>query len=268
MAFYDMHCHMGFADDVRTLAARAADMGIEAFSATVTPDEYVDLLGELAPWPQFHVGLGLHPWWIADENSDADDLGQFEALAAEAPFIGEIGLDFSGSRGTGERRQRQIESFERILHICADNSVGGKDGDAAGANGAGKLVSLHAVRATTDVLDMLEKTDVYTRYFCIFHWFSGTSDDLARAIDMGCYFSVGSRMLNTKHGRAIAKEIPADRLMVETDSPSSKGTPWEAQAWESELGSVLDTLVSLREEDGEELARRIATTSASLLDGR
>ena len=53
----------------------------------------------------------------------------------------------------------------------------------------------------------------------IFHWFSGSSAQLKRARDLGCFFSVNAFMLQTKRGREYAKAIPLDRLLIETDLP-------------------------------------------------
>ncbi len=249
---YDMHCHMGFSSDVPALAAGAAEADIEAFSTTVTPDEYKHMCFELAPWPQFHVGLGLHPWWLADGRCGENDIVLFEELAHDAPLIGEIGLDFARERGEGDLRERQVEVLERLLNACRETD-------------ASKLVSLHAVRATSTVLDLLEQTHIHAWHRCIIHWFSGTPEELDRAVQLDCFFSVGPRMLATKRGQAIAAAIPAERLLLETDSPDEEGAPPDARDWRSRLDDALGTLAALREEDKESLGDRIAATSAALL---
>ena len=116
--------------------------------------------------------------------------------------LGEVGLDFAPRRdGTQER---QLAAFERVASACDQG---------------GKVVSIHAVRAATQVLDVLERHRSCERNVCIIHWFSGTSDELTRAVRLGCRFSVGTRMLATKRGRAYVRAIPPDRLLLETDLP-------------------------------------------------
>ena len=57
---------------------------------------------------------------------------------------------------------------------------------------------------------------------CILHWFSGSNRDLERAVQIGCYFSVNSAMLQNERGRALIKNIPENRLLTESDAPFAK----------------------------------------------
>lgn len=132
----------------------------------------------------------------------------------------------------------------------------------------GKVVSLHAVRAVDDVLNVLERADALTAdagNACIIHWFSGTSDQLTRARRVGCYFSVNPRMLDSKRGRAYAQAIPADRLLLETDEPASEGAPWSAARVRGSLEETLTQLAALRGDDPAQLREQIAQTSRTLL---
>ena len=130
------------------------------------------------------------------------------------------------------------------------------------------MLSIHAVRATDQVLDVLERASVLggmTGNACIIHWFSGTSDQLTCARRAGCYFSVNPRMLESKRGRAYAQAIPADRLLLETDEPASGGAPWSAARVRELLEGSLAQLAALRGDDLAELRERIAQTSRTLL---
>ena len=71
------------------------------------------------------------------------------------------------------------------------------------------------------MLDVLEETKALNRCRAILHWFSGSSDQLHRAILAGCWFSFGEQSLKTGKGREYAKVYPKDRLLTETDLPSS-----------------------------------------------
>ena len=252
-ALFDMHCHLGFADNAVGLARAFAEAGGGALSATVEPSEYVRMRDLLASEPAACVGLGLHPWWIDDGHCGEADVEACVELAREARFIAEVGLDL-GKR-CARSRDLQLDAFERI---CA---AAGEMGD--------KVISLHAVNAAAEVLDVLERTGCLapaagdaTACACILHWYSGSSDQLQRAVRLGCYFSINPRMLQTKRGREYARILPADRLLLETDLPPSEGGKLEA----GELFGVLEgTLKALEELRGEPLADRIAATSRRLL---
>lgn len=273
---YDMHCHLGFVPDPVAVAEAGAAGGIRAFSCTVEPVEYDRLQPLLAPVPSVAVGLGAHPWWIADGRVGATALDAFCALAPTTRFIGEIGLDFAGARDTAESRALQVAAFERILAACdatpaASPSENDVDSPAnagnpvPGENQTGKLISIHAVQTAETVLDLLEATGTSKRHRCIFHWFSGTSDELNRAIGLGCFFSVGPRMLASRRGREYARQIPLDRLLLETDMPSREGEPLPANVWHAELGNALAGIAQLKDIDHEAAALQLATTSATLL---
>ena len=142
-----------------------------------------------------------------------------EALAGFPNVRTGVGLDFTPRReGTFET---QLDAFERIVDTCC-------------AQG-GKVISIHAVRSATAVLDVLERHGATRSNACILHWFSGSSQELARARELGCHFSVNPNMLATKRGRAYVRQIPPGRLLLETDLPDERtdaaqaGPAWIAQ---------------------------------------
>lgn len=242
----DAHCHLDFAANGRLLAHAAECARLEAFSTTVTPAGYERARALFASCATVRVGVGLHPWWVADGSCGEAEISRFEELAKGARFIGEIGLDFGRHRATS--RDEQTAAFERAVR--------------AGITG-GKVVSLHAVAAADEVLDVLERDGCTSDNVCIMHWFSGSSDAVQRAVRLGCYFSVGPRMLATKRGRAYAQAIPADRLLVETDWPSSPCGEADFAAWTAQLQEAADALVALK---GADILERIVQTWHGLFD--
>lgn len=267
---YDMHCHLGFTPSPSLAAADAEQRDIGAFSCTVTPEEFEALAPQLADSPNVCVGLGAHPWWIADGRISDAQLDTFCALAPTTAFIGEIGLDFAGPRDTPESRQWQNAAFARILAVC--NEAVPQKSDATTTQESSlssaclpKLISIHAVNAASEVLDALEAADTLSRHQAIFHWFSGSSDDLQRALRTGCFFSVGPRMLASRRGREYARQIPLDRLLLETDMPARDGETLPANVWEAELRNALTGIAQLKGIDPADLSRQLAATSETLL---
>ena len=187
-ALFDLHCHLDFDPDVRVAAQELAELDMGAFSTTVTPEGYEWACELLEPFGNVRVGLGLHPWWIADGRLGSQDVALFERLAKDERFIGEVGLDFGRDRAA--TRDMQVAAFERVARACASG---------------GKVLSIHAVKAAGEALDVLERAGALAGNACIFHWFSGTSDELQRAVRAGCFFSINPRMLASKRGRAYAQ---------------------------------------------------------------
>ena len=79
----------------------------------------------------------------------------------------------------------------------------------------------------------------------ILHWFSGTTRELDRAIDLGCWFSVGPAMLRGEKVRRLANRMPRDRILTESDGPYAQIDgravwPWEASYATSGLALLWD----------------------------
>ena len=248
----DMHCHLDFAPGSVSAARRGGELGVAFLSATVTPATYGRASAAFAGEPDVRVGAGLHPWWLADGRCGEDDVALLEGLVPTVRVVGEVGLDFSpaclGERDPEGVRTLQVRAFERVCTRCAQ--VGGR------------VLTIHAVRSATDVLDVLARTGAAESCACILHWFSGTSDELTRARRMGCYFSVNPRMLASKRGRAYARAMDARRILLETDLPAREGEGLDAQA---HAGLLRRTLAQLEELRGERLSERMWQTSAGLL---
>ena len=174
-------------------------------------------------------------------------------MALGAPLISEVGLDFQPRReGT---RNKQIEAFERVCVASARPP----------AESPRRVMSIHSSAAATCTLGVLERTGCLDACICIFHWFSGSQEELTRAIDAGCLFSANERMLKTKRGRAYVRAIPKGRLLIETDFPS-KPTPMTIpQEVAPRLERTMSLLAAARGDDERSLASAIADASERLL---
>ena len=263
----DTHCHLDFAGNATELAAAYAACG-GALSGTCDPRDFERARAELARFaPRVRVGLGLHPWWVADGTCGEGEVALFERLAPAAPLISEVGLDFQPRRV--DTRDAQIEAFERVC-VASARPLG--EGNAAGqlvarppAESPRRVMSIHSSAAATCTLDVLERTGCLDACICIFHWFSGSQEELTRAIDAGCLFSVNERMLKTKRGRAYVRAIPEGRLLIETDFPGKPGTTALAADVAPRLERTMSLLAAARGDDERSLASAIAAASERLL---
>lgn len=251
-AMFDMHCHLGFPKDGESIACRAAE-SLTAFSATVDPLSYEKDVRRFSSCSSVRVGLGLHPWFISDDDAQIE---RFEAIAPSSAFIGEVGLDFSPRHE--ETRERQVEIFERIVAACAKRTQGLQprvcSGEGSCANG---LVSIHAVRAVDEVIDAFERAGALRGAgrrtpalvggrALVLHSFAGTSDQLQRALDRGFFVSFGPRVMRTKRGRAYARAVPEDRLLIETDLPSGEGAPFSLDQWSGAMEETWEAVLAAR----------------------
>lgn len=135
-------------------------------------------------------GVGCHPREVDAQH--AFDPDAFAGLMAETALVGEVGLD----RGGRVPPAVQLATFRSVLSLVAEIP---------------RIVSIHAFRAVPAVLDELERTPITAP---ILHRFEGSADDAARAVRLGCYFSVHAAVARRTLFR---KEVPLDRVLVETD---------------------------------------------------
>lgn len=203
----DAHVHLDWAADPGRTARDAARIGLALLCCTVGPSGYGQARDILSGYPNVAVAAGLHPWYV-----EGADVGLAAEYAREARFVGEVGLDFGARHAS--TRDAQLSAFRTICAACAEKG--------------GKVLSIHSVRAAGEALDVLSETGVLESCACIFHWFSGSSEELGRAIGAGCWFSVGERMLATRRGREYARQIPGERLLLETDLPEAPGSELSA----------------------------------------
>ena len=210
LTYFDAHVHANLMDFPLNVARSSNDTGLGFFTCGVTPHDYLELAPQLTQ-DNIRVGLGAHPWYISDERVTQKDIELLLELMEQTPYVGEIGLDFSSRYCVDGLQELQVKAFTQICARAAKLS----------RNGQPRVLSMHTVRSVDAVLDILEQTGAAQACVPIIHWFSGSSDELQRAIKLGCWFSVGEMSLKTKRGREYAKVYPKDKLLTETDLPSS-----------------------------------------------
>lgn len=182
-----LDCHAHIAPDV-TPRQVAALNGAVVFAVTRSPAE-----ARAAARRQDTTlvwGWGAHPNVPAALASVTPDTAA-AGIAAHV-LVGEIGLDRRGPTD-------QHAAFDTVLAACQDQSV---------------LLSVHSTGRTRQVLDALRQQP---HAGTILHWFNGTPDEIAEAVDLGFYFSVNNAMTDQR-----LAAVPRDRMLPETDFPASR----------------------------------------------
>jgi len=159
------------------------------------------------------LGVGIHPWEAAVRDPEA-----LRGEIAQAPLVGEIGLDY-----LRPDREAQQRAFERQLQL---------------AEAAGKPVVLHCVKAFEPVMTLLER---FRLHAVIFHGFIGSPQQAAHAAARGYSLSFGPRSLRSPRTVRALEALPLQQLFLETDDdPAPIESVYEAAA--QLLALPLDTL--------------------------
>lgn len=255
---FDAHCHLDLMAHPDAVADEATALGLGLFDCGVDPRDFASAHGRARRLPTVIKGVGLHPWWLADGRCGPAEVNLLCEVADQERYIGEVGLDFSARFAGSE--PLQIQAFDQLCKAIVQHPL------------AGRVISIHAVRSAGTVLDALESYGLLTPSpnspAIIFHWFSGTSNEFVRARNAGCYFSVNERMLATKRGREYARQIPLDRLLLETDAPAEPNIETSAQSLIRSLTRTSERIASLKKCDIKRIESAVLANARSVFDLR
>lgn len=182
----DMHAHVR--PDIA--ASELAALESLTFAATRTLDEAERALTRSDGWTVW--GVGCHPGLMGAQK--AFDAARFAELIEHTSFVSEVGLDGS-SRVPFNTQQ---ETFAAILSVIQMTP---------------RIASVHSYSATEEVLEALSAIPIRA---VVLHWWLGNEEQTARAVDLGCYFSVNASMVRRSE---ILAWLPAERVLTETDHP-------------------------------------------------
>jgi TatD DNase family protein len=203
----DSHCHLDFPDfapDLDSIVARAAEAGI---GRMVTISTRVRRLGELLAiaekYDNVYCSVGTHPHHADEEDGiPADEL---VALTRHPKIValGEAGLDYFYDNGSPEAQARGFRA-----HIAA-------------ARATGLPLVIHTREADEDCGRILEEEVARGAFRAVLHCYTGGRELALKAIALGLSISFTGILTFKKSEalRALAAELPADRIMVETDAP-------------------------------------------------
>ena len=255
---FDAHCHLDLMAYPNAVADETAAIGLGVFDCGVDPRDFAAAKKRASRYPNIISGVGLHPWWLADGRCGPAEINLLCKVAAQERYIGEVGLDFSARFAGSE--PLQIQALDRLCDALVQCPL------------AGRVISIHAVRSAGAVLDVLESHGLLVPNpdspAIIFHWFSGTSDELVCARNVGCYFSVNERMLASKRGREYVRQIPLDRLLLETDAPAEANTETSAQSLIRSLTRTSMRIASLKNFSAKHIESAVLANAHSVFDLR
>jgi len=245
--FIDAHAHLDGYDALGPPALQAALEEIErnrifTISNSMDLPSYRRGLEIARHSPRILSIFGIHPWSAPEY---ADRLGELAEPLLQSPMFGEIGLDHFFIK-TPSLYPAQARVFEFFLRAAREQ---------------GKIVNVHTKGAEGESLDLLER---FALDRVIIHWYSGPLDVLRDMVVQGFYFTVGPEILRSKHIRAIAAEIPEDRLLTETDNPGGPQSVLGRPGTPLLIKDVVRELARVRGLGEEDLGRRVCSNLLGL----
>jgi TatD DNase family protein len=203
----DSHCHLDFpdfADDLDGIVARAAAAGIgRIVTISTRVRRLAALLAITERFPEVYCSVGTHPHQADEEDGISPDelIGLTDHPRVVA--LGEAGLDYFYQHGSREAQERGFRA-----HIAA-------------ARATGLPLVIHTREADEDCGRILEDEMARGSFRAVLHCYTGGRNLAMKALSLGLSISFTGILTfkNSQALRNLAAELPADRIMVETDSP-------------------------------------------------
>ncbi len=240
----DSHAHLDYAqlsNDLEGVLARAAEAGVShiiTIGVKLTTSDRPKALAET--YDNIWCSVGIHP----HEAGSEPDAANVDVILASADHpkcvaIGEAGLDYFYDYATPKQQE---DSFRAQIAVarCLDLPI-----------------IVHARDADNDVATILENEMEKGAFRGVLHCFSSGHELAERAIDIGFYISFSGILTFNKANelRAIATNIPEDRILVETDSPYLAPVPYRGRSNEPAFAAnTLEKLATVRGKQPLEMA--------------
>lgn len=242
--YIDSHCHLDridlkdFNNDFNQLLETIQQGQVERMlCVSINLEDYPAMKELVKDQQNIDISVGIHP---CDAQDDTIKLQKLIELGRDPKVvaIGETGLDYFYAK---ETREQQISSFE--VHMQAANELN-------------KPVIIHTRDAKQDTLNILKEGGVEG---CggVLHCFTESWDMARQALDMGMYISFSGIVTfrNAEALREVARQVPNDRFLIETDSPYLAPVPHRGKqnhpGW---VGHVAECLAEVRGDCVERIA--------------
>ena len=209
----DSHCHLFYDEiqnDIENIFDRSKQLGVNRFICVGTNiNDSAQSLEIAEKYDNVFCSAGVHPHDAKDVG--VDYIQQIETMMSSDKMIavGEIGLDYYRNISP---KKNQIKIFHELLTL---------------ADKINKPVIFHNREADNDILDILSS---YPNVIGVSHCFSSTLSTAKKLLDMGYYISFsGNLTFKNSILPSVAKYLPLDRLLVETDSPYLSPEPFRGK---------------------------------------
>ena len=245
----DTHCHLYYDSikkDIQIVIARAKEQGVNRFICVGTNTiDSAESLKIAANFDSVYASAGVHPHDAKDAPGDylkqIRNLFQFDKMVA----VGEMGLDYFRNISPPDVQKKVFREQMELAHQI------------------NKPVIFHNRDADEDVIRILSE---FPGVVGVAHCFSSDLKTAKVFLDMGFYISFsGNLTFKNSHLPDIAKEIPLDKVMIETDSPFLSPVPFRGKPNEpGRTRFVAEKLAEIHKLPLEKIAEKTSTNAATL----
>lgn len=213
--FIDSHCHLDFPDLADNLDELLQNMQVNqvthALCVGVNLENFPRVRALAESYSHLFASVGVHPDY---EETSEPDAAQLTDLADHAKVIaiGETGLDYFRLKGDLEWQRERFRQHIRAARQC------------------GKPLIIHTRAAAADTLRIMEEEGA-DRIGGVMHCFTETWEVAKRALDMNFYISFSGIVTfkNAATIKEVAKKVPMERILIETDSPYLAPVPYRGK---------------------------------------
>lgn len=196
---FDTHIHLDLfeeREDIIKYIEKEKSYTIAMTNLPVLYRKYINMYRDLE---YIRFALGFHPELVYEYENQ---ISIFLENLKHAKYIGEIGLDYKIKNQNNIDVQKKV--FKQIIDAC---KIDGK-----------KVLSVHSRLSANDVNNIIGTFNGTI----IMHWFTGNKSELNKSIENGYYFSINEKMLNTEKKKVLIRNIPIDKLLLESDAPFTR----------------------------------------------
>ena len=218
----DSHAHLEAVDDLEGSLKRAKEAGVGKIitigTSLASSRKAIEIADKFSAGDlQIYATCGLHP---RDAKGEIDNLGMFHCFetlkqiaksSSKVVGVGEVGLDYrlttdNEQLTTDEEKGFQRELFKAQINLAADLNL---------------PLIIHCRNGWNEIFDLIEAKRGPSSFRGIFHSFTGRLQDAKKALGLGFYISFSGIVTfkNANEIQEVAKKMPLERLLIETDSP-------------------------------------------------
>lgn len=251
---FDTHVHLNaeqFEEDLLEVIERANETGVERMVVVGFDRPTIQKAMELVETYDFiYASVGWHPVDAIDMTDE--DLTWIEELSSHPKVValGEMGLDYYWDKSP---RDIQQEVFRKQIQLAKKVKL---------------PIIIHNREATADLVTILKEEGAH-EVGGIMHCFSGSVEVAKECIEMNFYISLGGPVTfkNAKKPKEVAKEIPLDRLLIETDCPYLAPHPYRGKRNEpAYVKLVAEQIAELKGISLAEVAKKTTENAKKLFD--
>jgi TatD DNase family protein len=244
--FIDSHCHLDrvdlkpFNENFSDFVMNAKDAGItDMLCVSIDLENYPAMLELVKPFNNIYTSVGVHPCEQEGHDPEVDELIRLAAEPSNVA-IGETGLDYFRTEGDMHWQQQR---FRR--HIQAAREVD-------------KPLIIHTREAREDTINILQEENA-RQVGGVMHCFTETWEMAQAALEMDFYISFSGIVTfkNATELKEVAKKVPLERMLIETDSPYLAPVPYRGKPNVPQyVSKVAEHIADLRETSVDKIAEQ------------